>query len=93
MPLEFREDEACLSGVSVAEEALTLAEWLAAHPTAKVDLAACTHIHTSLLQTLLAYDPPISAQPTDEFLTRWIIPMLAVRDSAVRDSAEAPASV
>jgi hypothetical protein len=82
MPLEFRPDEVCLSGVSVAEEALELSEWLAGHTDPKVNLAACTDLHTSLLQTLLAYKPVISAPPHDAFLTRWVVPLLA----AARDA-------
>jgi len=83
MPLEFRADEVALLGTCVAEDALELAEWLCRTPAPKVNLSDCSHLHTSLLQTLIAYAPEISAAPQDAFLARWILPMLA----AIREAA------
>ena len=77
MPLEFRRNEVCLTGSCGAEDALELADWLTKHKRAKVSLAACTHLHTALLQTLLAYKPAVSVGPEDPFLARWILPVLA----------------
>jgi hypothetical protein len=59
MPLEFHADEVRLLGTCVAEDALELAEWLGRTTAPKVDLSACVHLHTSLLQTLIAYAPAI----------------------------------
>jgi hypothetical protein len=76
MPLEFRRSEVCLSGSCTAEEALDLAEWLAKRKRPKANLAECTHMHSALLQTLLAYKPQISAPPADAFLATWVMPAL-----------------
>jgi hypothetical protein len=86
MPLEFRRSEVCLSGSCTAEEALDLAEWLAKRKRPKTNLAECTHMHTALLQTLLAYKPQISAPPADAFLATWVMPAL---DAATASSAQA----
>jgi hypothetical protein len=80
MALEFRDDEVRLIDSCGAEEALELADWLSKLELPKVDLAACTHLHAALLQTLLAYRPAISAGPEDPFLARWVLPVLAACD-------------
>lgn len=77
MALEFRRNEVVLSANCGAEEALELAEWLAKRKRPKAHLGACTHLHAALLQTLLAYKPALSAAPTDPFLRRWVLPLLA----------------
>jgi hypothetical protein len=76
VPLELRDDEASLVGSCTADEALEFSDWLANSAQPKVDLAACTHLHAALLQTLLAYKPAITARPADPFLARWISPLL-----------------
>lgn len=82
MPLEFRRSEVCLSGSCTAEEALDLAEWLAKRKRSKANLADCTHLHTALLQTLLAYKVQISAPPNDAFLATWVVPVLQTRTAS-----------
>jgi hypothetical protein len=82
MPLEFHADEVRLLGTCVAEDALELAEWLGRTTAPKVDLSACVHLHTSLLQTLIAYAPAIVGAPSDAFLTRWVLPLLAANREA-----------
>ena len=83
MPLEFRNDEVVLVGSCGAEDALELVDWLSKLELPKVDLAACTHLHAALLQTLLAYKPVISAGPEDPFLGRWVLPVLAAARGVV----------
>jgi hypothetical protein len=76
MSLEFRDDEVRLIDSCGAEEALELADWFSKVELPKANLAACTHLHAALLQTLLAYKPAIAAGPDDPFLARWVFPML-----------------
>jgi hypothetical protein len=83
MPLEFRADCVALVDACGAEDALELADWFARSEAPKADLAACTHLHAALLQTLLAYEPSITAAPVDPFLARWILPLLTTPDVKV----------
>ena len=76
MPLKLHTRTAVLSGVVTVEEAGDLAEWLRRTPRPAVNLARCTHLHTAALQALLASGPVVSRRPTDEFLDRWVAPLL-----------------
>ena len=58
------------------EEALALLEQLAVPQPPAVDLRACTHLHTALVQVLAACRPRIVAPPDDAFLARWLMPLL-----------------
>ncbi len=72
MALSFAEDLATADGACVVEDALTLLEFLQSHGNAKVDLGSCTHLHTAVLQVLLATKPKIMALPQEGFLARWL---------------------
>jgi hypothetical protein len=65
-----------LSGTVTVEDAEPLASWLRDHHKGEVDLSGCTHLHTAALQALLSARPTIAAPPGDEFLLRWVLPML-----------------
>jgi hypothetical protein len=56
-------------GIEATEELL---DWLRKHPKGKVNLAACTHLHTALLQVLLAARIPVAAWPDDQGLKSWL---------------------
>jgi hypothetical protein len=75
MPLELGAT-AVLTGTVTVEDAEPLASWLRDHHDAHVDLSGCTHLHTAALQALLSSQPEITAPPTDDFLSRWILPIL-----------------
>ncbi len=77
MPIRFDPDLARFEAACTAEEALPLAEWLEAAAAPRVDLSACTELHTALLQLLLAARPALAAAPEDAFLARWVGPLLA----------------
>ena len=68
MPLRYDDGMVAFEGHCTADEALDLAERLRGPEAPAVDLAACTHMHGALLQTLLALDPVIAAPPQDPFL-------------------------
>lgn len=72
MAFSFAEDVAIADGACVVEDALTLLEFLQSHGNAKVDLGSCTHLHTAVLQVLLATRPKIVALPQERFLARWL---------------------
>lgn len=68
MPITFTEQEAILSENVAIEEAETLLAWLKEHPEGVVNLQTCNHMHTAILQLLLAMRPPIKEPPEDPFL-------------------------
>jgi hypothetical protein len=76
MALELKRTIASFTGSCGAEEAAELHEWLSARRAPKADLSACTHLHSALLQLLLAGRVPISKPPKDPFLARWVAPLL-----------------
>ena len=78
MPVIVGRGVATLSGVVGVEDAEPLAQWLRDTARPRVRLADCAHLHTAALQALLAARPVVSSVPTDPFLARWIVPLLAV---------------
>jgi hypothetical protein len=76
MAMEFRERLVVLSDTVGVEDAEKLLEWLQDKPTAKVDLAACKHIHPANLQVLMAAGVAVSVWPQDAGLTEWLKPAL-----------------
>ena len=84
MPIAYAKSVARFEGECTVEEALDLAEWLRAGPRRKVDLAACTHLHAALLQTLLALRPKVAAPFAAGPLARWIQPLLPEAASSAR---------
>jgi hypothetical protein len=76
MPIEFKRNRAVFHDVVGVEEAETLLEWLQKKPSAKVDLAPCTHLHTANLQVLMASGRGVSGWPRDSDLRAWLEPAL-----------------
>jgi hypothetical protein len=72
MAMEFKKKLAVLSDAVGVEDAETLLEWLQGKPNARVDLSACTHLHTANVQVLSAAGTAVSAWPADAELTRWL---------------------
>jgi hypothetical protein len=72
MPLNLIGDTAVADGECLVEDALALLEFLQANGGARVDLRACIHVHTAVLQVLLATRPTIVALPREAFLGRWL---------------------
>lgn len=81
MPLQFGSRTAILSGVVTIDDTESLATWLrtcgSARTPARVDLAAATHLHTAVLQAMMAARVQVSASPTDPFLRAWVAPLLS----------------
>jgi hypothetical protein len=76
MPIRYTKTTAHLEGECTVEEALDLAEWLRAPSRKKVDLSACTHVHASVLQCLIALAPTVAAPFGDALLAQRLQPLL-----------------
>jgi hypothetical protein len=72
MPIEYKKNRVVFREVVAVEEAETLLEALQKKPSAKVDLAACTHLHTANLQVLMAARPVIASWPENIELCAWL---------------------
>ncbi|HKJ87747.1 MAG TPA: hypothetical protein VKA48_04490, partial [Gammaproteobacteria bacterium] len=70
MGIRFEEEAAFLEGVVAVEEAEALLEWVQGHSGRPVDWSGCDHLHTAVLQVLMAAEPPLRGQPRDPFLAR-----------------------
>jgi hypothetical protein len=83
MALIFDEDPATsgphlvrIDGVCGVEEAMPLLEFLQSHGDARIDMRTCTHLHSAALQVLMVAANRVVVPPEEEFLARWLIPML-----------------
>jgi len=76
MPIEYKKNLAAFQDVVGVDEAESLLEWLQNNKAAKVDLAACAHLHTANLQVLMAAGPKIFAWPENLALRGWLEPVL-----------------
>jgi hypothetical protein len=72
MGIEYKKNLAVFTGDVIGDEAEGLLQWVSDNPRGKIDLAACTHLHTANLQVLMAAKPSIKALPEDESLSAWI---------------------
>jgi len=72
MPIQFKGRSAVFrDGVGV-DEAEGLLEWLQKRPTARIDLAACSHLHPANLQVLMAARVTVLAWPETPDLRAWL---------------------
>jgi len=72
MGITYKKNLAVFTDVVTGDDAEALLEWLINNPRGKIDLAACTHLHTANLQVLLAANSSIIALPNDPSLLVWI---------------------
>jgi hypothetical protein len=72
MPIEFKKQKAVFRGTVAVEEAEVLLEWLQNKPAGKVDLSACSHLHTANLQVLMAAKTEVASWPSDSDLRAWL---------------------
>jgi hypothetical protein len=92
VPMHLRERSATLSGVISIEQVEQLAAWLGerARPPA-INLRRCTHLHTAVLQALMAARVKISVPPEDSFLRAWVMPALECAAAPVSSTTEVAA--
>jgi len=72
MGIVYDKNRAHFADFVSVEDAEGLLEWLQANPKGKLDLAACTHLHTANLQVLMAAKPNIVSWPENASLALWI---------------------
>ena len=72
MSIEFKKNRVIFRDVARVEEAEALLEALQKNPSAKVDLSACTHLHTANLQVLMVARPSIDSWPQNPELRTWL---------------------
>ena len=73
MPIEYLADHVRFHDRISAEEAEALLQWLQAHERATVQLGAATHMHTAVLQVLLAARCAIALLPEEPRLRAWLL--------------------
>lgn len=72
MPIRLEKTLAVLEGVCAVEEAESLLDWLKSRKRPRIDLSRCEHLHTAVLQLLIAAKPAIVAWPEDAEWRRWL---------------------
>jgi hypothetical protein len=77
MPLELRDRTATIVGALSVEEVEPFVRWLRATGQPRLNLRRCTHLHTGAVQAMLLFHPKVTSPPTDPFLTRHVLPLLA----------------
>lgn len=82
MPIRFEKTTAFLENVCTVEEAETLLAWVRGRKRPKIDLKACEHLHTAILQVLLVVRPAVTAWPEDAELRRWVAAVLPQAEAA-----------
>jgi hypothetical protein len=76
MALIFSDDVVQIDGVCGVDEAMPLLEFLQTHGEARVDMRTCTHLHSAALQVLMVVAARVAVLPEEEFLARWLTPIL-----------------
>lgn len=71
-------DGACarIEGTARVEEAEALVAFLEGGAGRTLDLGPCRHLHSAVLQVLIAYRPPLAALPEDQPLRAVLEPLL-----------------
>ena len=72
MPIDLHPERAHLRGKCRLEDAEALREWLQQNPGCELDLSACTHLHSGVLQIILAHGRLPIAWPSDASFARWL---------------------
>lgn len=72
MSIEYEEDLALFRDVATVEEAEKLLEWMQNRPGARLDLGPCSHLHSAVLQVLMASSHRITTWPNDATLRAWL---------------------
>ena len=68
MPIIYRKTVAAFEGTCAVEEAEELMLWLKSNPGAGINLKKCEHLHTSVLQVIMAFRPKFGQPPADPLL-------------------------
>lgn len=63
-----------LEGDCHVEQAEQLVVWLQQAPGRSVDISACRHLHSAVVQVLLSFAPRVAGTPSDPFLREFVAP-------------------
>jgi hypothetical protein len=63
-----------LEGQCHVEQAEQLLQRLQEDPDRRIDLSACRHLHTAVVQVLLSHGARVSGDPVDPFLRQFVAP-------------------
>ncbi|MBM6579569.1 hypothetical protein ILT44_05190 [Microvirga sp. BT689] len=69
-----------LEGACRVEDAEPLLGWLQADRSLIVDLTDAEHLHTAVLQLLMAMRPALKGPARDDFIREWLTPALLEAD-------------
>ncbi len=72
------------------EDTEALWQWMQQHPSGKINLAKCQHLHTSILQLLILTKPTISAWPQDVVFKNVLQMCLAAPSGHVARQSNTP---
>ncbi len=72
MPIKYSRNHAAMRDAVSCDEAEALLVWLQKKPNARVDMAACQHLHPANIQVLKAAGIRIAAWPQDRELCAWL---------------------
>ena len=72
MPIKSTKKQLNLHGCCAVEEADDIFNWLQKHEHGVLYLAGVEHLHTAVLQTLMATQSTVKVWPTDEFSTECL---------------------
>lgn len=75
MPIHFKRDLAVFEGICRVEDAESLLAWRIKHPKGTLDLSGCEHIHSAVLQVMLAGDIPLASLPGSPRLAQVLGPL------------------
>jgi hypothetical protein len=76
MAITYKKNMAVFEGAISVEDAEGLLTWLQKTPKARVDFSACTHLHASNLQVLMAAKLSVASWPLDNDLKTWLLSAL-----------------
>ena len=82
MSVRLEDNVIFLEGPCRVEDAEPLLGWLQADRSRVVDMTEAEHLHTAVLQILMALAPPIRGAGKNSFIRDWISPWLITTSSS-----------
>lgn len=81
MTVRLDKDVIHLEGGCGVEDAEPLASALETRMFERVNLSACRHLHSAVVQALLAFPCRLEGGPTEGFLAQYVLPALQQSDA------------
>jgi hypothetical protein len=77
MSVRVEHEIAYLIGDCRVEDAEPLLAYLQSAADRAVDLTGAGHLHTAVVQLLIAFKPHVIGPATDTFVQRWLVPVIS----------------